>query len=129
MKNETNPLVSVVVSCYNHENYIKESLLSVLNQTYQNIELIVFDDGSIDNSADIIEALSKEYDFFFQRQENIGLTATSNKAIKTVPISKRGFDDIHPKVYRSGVVCSFCLLIRGCQAYNGDSDLLLCRLL
>ena len=82
MKNETNPLVSVVVPCYNHENYIKESLLSVLNQTYQNIELIVFDDGSIDNSANIIEALSKEYDFFFQRQKNIGLTPTLNKAIE-----------------------------------------------
>jgi len=82
MKNEATPLVSVVVSCYNHENYIEECLLSVLSQTYQNIELIVFDDGSIDNSVNIIDELSREHHFFFQSQENIGLTATSNKAIK-----------------------------------------------
>lgn len=81
MINEKEPLVSVVVSCYNHEKYIEECLLSVLRQTYKNIELIVFDDGSVDKSADIIEVLSKKYNFFFQRQKNIGLTATSNKAI------------------------------------------------
>ncbi|MFW5444055.1 MAG: glycosyltransferase family 2 protein, partial [Methylococcaceae bacterium] len=46
------------------------------------IELIVFDDGSKDNSANLIEALSKKHHFFFQRQKNIGLTATSNNAIK-----------------------------------------------
>jgi len=97
MKDEISPLVSVVVSCYNHENYIKESLLSVLNQTYQNVELIVFDDGSVDKSADIIEALSKEYSFFFQRQKNIGLTATSNKAIKLCKgkyVAFLGSDDV-----------------------------------
>jgi len=97
MKNETPPLVSVVVSCYNHENYIKESLLSVLNQSYQNIELIVFDDGSVDNSADIIESLSKEHGFFFQRQENIGFTPTLNKAIKLCKgkyIAFLGSDDL-----------------------------------
>jgi len=97
MENETSPLVSVVVSCYNHEDYIKESLLSVLNQTYQNIELIVFDDGSVDKSAGIIEELSKEYHFFFQRQENIGLTATSNKAIELCKgkyVAFLGSDDV-----------------------------------
>jgi len=97
MKNKTLPLVSVVVSCYNHENYIKESLFSVLNQTYQNIELIVFDDGSVDSSADIIDSLSKEHDFFFQRQENIGLTPTLNKAIKVCKgkyIAFLGSDDL-----------------------------------
>jgi len=97
MKNKTLPLVSVVVSCYNHENYIKESLLSVLNQSYQNIELIVFDDGSVDNSADIIETLSKEHGFFFQGQENIGFTPTLNKAIKLCKgkyIAFLGSDDL-----------------------------------
>jgi len=97
MKNEIHPLVSVVVSCYNHESYIKESLLSVLNQSYQNIELIVFDDGSVDKSADIIDTLSKEHGFFFQRQENIGFTPTLNKAIKICKgkyIAFLGSDDL-----------------------------------
>jgi len=97
MNNEILPLVSVVVSCYNHELYIKESILSVLNQTYKNIELIVFDDGSVDNSASIIEALSKEHGFFFQRQKNIGFTPTLNKAIKLCKgkyIAFLGSDDL-----------------------------------
>ena len=97
MTNEILPLVSVVVSCYNHELYIKESILSVLNQTYKNIELIVFDDGSVDNSASIIEALSKEHGFFFQRQKNIGFTPTLNKAIKLCKgkyIAFLGSDDL-----------------------------------
>jgi len=97
MKNETLPLVSVVVSCYNHEYYIKESLLSVLNQTYQNIELIVFDDGSKDNSVNVIEALSKKHGFFFHSQENIGFTPTLNKAIKLCKgkyIAFLGSDDL-----------------------------------
>ena len=82
MGNKITPLVSVVISCYNHEKYIEDCILSVLKQTYKNIELIVYDDGSADKSADIIDELSKKYLFFFQSQENIGYTATLNKAIK-----------------------------------------------
>ncbi len=91
------PLVSVVVSCYNHEEYIAACLLSVLEQTYKNIELIVFDDGSVDKSADIIETLSHKYHFFFQPQENIGYTSTLNKAIKLCKgkyIAFLGSDDL-----------------------------------
>ena len=82
MEDEKTPLVSVVISCYNHEAFIEDSILSVLKQTYDNIELIVFDDGSADKSADKLEELSKKHHFFFQRQENIGYTATLNRAIK-----------------------------------------------
>lgn len=42
------PLVSVVVPCYNHQKYVAETIESIINQTYKNIELIVIDDGSKD---------------------------------------------------------------------------------
>ena len=43
-------LVSVIIPAYNHEQYIQESIKSVINQTYQNIELVVIDDGSKDST-------------------------------------------------------------------------------
>lgn len=76
------PLVSVVVPCYNHEKYVKETIESILNQTYKNIELIVIDDGSKDNSPRIIQALADEYGFTFIHRSNKGLSATLNEGIK-----------------------------------------------
>ena len=48
------PLVSIVITCYNYADYVAESIESALNQTYKNIEIIVINDGSTDNSLDII---------------------------------------------------------------------------
>jgi len=75
-------LVSVVVPCYNHEKYIEECILSIVNQTYKNIELIVIDDGSKDNSSAILERLQKQYGFFLELQSNMGIAKTLNKAIR-----------------------------------------------
>jgi len=94
---ENNPLVSIIVPCYNHEAYIEESILSVLKQTYSNIELIVIDDGSSDSSAEILERLQQEHSFYFERQANQGLTKTLNKAIKMAKgkyIAPLGSDDL-----------------------------------
>jgi len=91
------PLVSIIVSCYNHEAYIEECILSILKQTYNNIELIVIDDGSSDSSAEILEKLQQEHSFYFERQKNQGLTKTLNKAIKMAKgkyIAPLGSDDI-----------------------------------
>jgi glycosyltransferase involved in cell wall biosynthesis len=49
------PLLSFVVTSYNYSKYIEDTLNSIIHQTYKNIELIVVDDGSTDNSAEIIE--------------------------------------------------------------------------
>lgn len=51
-------MVSVIIVVYNGEKYIKQAIESVLNQTYKNIELIVADDGSIDNTAEIVKKYS-----------------------------------------------------------------------
>lgn len=93
----TCPLVSVIVACYNHQDYIEECLLSILNQTYRNIELIVIDDGSKDNSHNIIENLREKYDFYYQTQNNVGLSRTLNKALGVARgkyVSCIGSDDV-----------------------------------
>lgn len=75
------PLVSVVIPCYNHEQYVEQSLNSVFNQTYKNIELIVIDDGSSDNSIAVVKKMQEEHDFTFVTQENMGVCRTLNKAV------------------------------------------------
>ncbi len=76
-----NPLVSVLVPCYNHEEYIEECILSIINQTYKNIEIIVVDDGSKDNSSAILERLALEHCFYFEKQQNMGVSKTLNKCL------------------------------------------------
>jgi len=83
LKIENNmPLVSVVVPCYNHEKYVEETIESIVNQTYKNIEFIVIDDGSKDNSVKIIQELADKYNFTFIHRSNKGLSATLNEGIK-----------------------------------------------
>ncbi|WP_296187641.1 glycosyltransferase family 2 protein [Pseudomonas sp. UBA1879] len=76
------PLVSILVPCFNHERYIEESLLSVLKQDYDNFELIVVNDGSTDASAEKIEALRRSHDFQFYQQDNQGVSAALNHALR-----------------------------------------------
>jgi alpha-1,3-rhamnosyltransferase len=76
------PLVSVIIPSYNHQKYVQKTIESIVNQTYDNFELIVIDDGSKDNSREILTKLAKKYDFTLIFQENQGLSKTLNYAIK-----------------------------------------------
>ncbi len=59
--NERTPLLSLIVANYNKESYIRDCLDSILDQTYKNLEIIVSDDGSTDQSLAIIEEYGKKY--------------------------------------------------------------------
>lgn len=56
---QTQPLVSVIIPNFNHARYLPERIDSVLGQTYKNIEVIILDDCSTDNSRNIIKQYSK----------------------------------------------------------------------
>lgn len=75
------PLVSILVPCYNHERYIEECLLSILKQDYDNIELIVINDGSTDSSGEKIKALAATHSFQYYEQANQGVSAALNHAL------------------------------------------------
>jgi alpha-1,3-rhamnosyltransferase len=75
------PCVSVIIASYNHGLYIEASICSVMAQSYANIELLVVDDGSKDDSVERIARLQKRYGFDFLAQENQGLSRTLNSAI------------------------------------------------
>lgn len=83
MDKKMTKLISVVVTCYNHENYIEQCLRSIFNQTYRNIELIVLDDGSTDSSNKIIQEVLTDSPFVttFESHKNIGVVRTRNKGL------------------------------------------------
>ena len=58
----TNPrlLISVIMPCYNAEEYVAEAINSVINQSYPNVELIIVDDGSSDKSYEICQSFVAE---------------------------------------------------------------------
>ena len=58
--NEMPEIISVIIPVYNLENYIKECIESILEQTYQNFQIILVDDCSLDNSVAVIEELQKK---------------------------------------------------------------------
>jgi len=75
------PLVSVITPCYNGEKFIADAIESVLNQTYQNWELIIIDDGSTDNSKDIVQRYVNNEIILIKHKYNKGIAKTKNTGI------------------------------------------------
>lgn len=76
-------LISVIIPSFNHKRYVIQSITSVLDQTWRDLDLIVIDDGSTDGSADLIEQIKRERGGFrFVRRENRGLIKTLNQGLQ-----------------------------------------------
>ncbi len=81
-----NNLVSVLIPAYNHEKYVQEAIKSIINQTYQNIELIVVDDGSKDSTWQKIQEMKNECEkrfvrVHFETKGNEGTCKTFNRLL------------------------------------------------
>lgn len=90
-------VVSVIMSVYNAEEYLKEAIDSILSQTFQQFEFIIVDDASTDASYSIIKGYTDKRIRIIQNEKNIGLTKSLNKALKYATgkyIARMDADDI-----------------------------------
>lgn len=87
MSNNNQPLVSVVIPCYNSEKWIIEALNSVSSQSYKNTEIIIVDDGSTDGTKDIVLSYDKKIRYYYQINKgpaaarNVGIEKSKGKYV------------------------------------------------
>ena len=92
-----NPKVTVLMPVYNCEKYLRESIESILNQTFKDFEFLIINDGSSDKSAEIVESYNDNRINFVQNEKNIGLAASLNRGLdiaKGEYIARMDADDI-----------------------------------
>ena len=91
------PKVTVLMSVYNGQKYLREAINSILNQTFKDFEFIIIDDCSIDKTKDIILSYKDSRIRFIENKKNIGLTKSLNKGLKIARgkyIARMDVDDI-----------------------------------
>ena len=75
------PLVSVCIPAYNNAEYIKDTIDSILNQTYQKIELVIVDDNSKDNTYELIREIGDERIKLYHNDKNLGMSGNWNRCL------------------------------------------------
>lgn len=95
------PLVSVILPVYNAGAVVKESITSIVNQKYRNLEIIICNDGSSDNSESVIKKFNDPRIRYFHNNENKGLIKSLNASLKLAQgdlIARMDADDVaHPE--------------------------------
>lgn len=94
------PDISAIMPVYNGEKYIRETIDSILNQTFTNFEFIIVNDGSTDDTQEIVESYNDERIKLYKLRENLGVGAASNYAVRKAQgkyIARVDSDDIYHK--------------------------------
>lgn len=118
MNNQTKPLISVVTVCYNAVNELEETMLSVLNQTYDNIEYIVIDGGSKDGTVDVIKKYADKIAYWVSEPDkgiydamNKGIRAAKGEWINFMNAGDRFYDEeVIRKVFSRVDLCQYSLI-------------------
>lgn len=124
--------VSIIVPVYNAEKFIDKCVNSLINQTYQNTEIILVNDGSTDSSYKILKKYSKKYDnIFLYTQKNKGSGETRNRGIKLAKgdyITFVDADDYIENNYIEKLISkskNMDIVICGYKRYDSKSNLLM----
>jgi glycosyltransferase involved in cell wall biosynthesis len=127
------PLISIIVPVYNVGPFLKECLDSILGQTYQNLEIILIDDGSTDDSKNIIDAYAKKYkNIKAIHQKHQGVSSARNAGIVNVSgewvsfidpddyVKKDFIENLHNVVTQNKADISSC----GFESFSEDGGIL-----
>ncbi len=105
-----NPKISVIIPVYNREKYIKNCLEVITNQTYKDLEIIIVNDGSSDNSINIINTFTDERIKLIHHEKNQGLSAARNTGIDNATGKYIHFmdddDEVNPEFYKYLITAS-----------------------
>ena len=82
MEEENKGKISIIIPTYNRSNYVKRAVESVLDQSYENTEIIVIDDASVDDTRETIESIKDKRIKYIRNKENKGANFSRNKGIK-----------------------------------------------
>lgn len=109
-------LVTIIVPCYNSEKYLDTCFESLLSQDYENVQLIVVNDGSIDNSEKIIlryaeQIKTKGWEFVYKYQNNQGAAAAVNNVLKDVKGEYLMLYDADDIIYANNISCKVAAFI------------------
>ena len=85
--------ITVIIPTYNRANIISKSIESVLNQTYNNIELIIVDDGSTDNTEEVIASIKDDRIKYYKLKKNSGTAIARNYGIEKSTCKYIAFQD------------------------------------
>jgi len=107
------PLVSIIIPCYNHSHYLPAAIESLLKQSYSPIEIIVVDDGSIDNTKEVAQSYPQVTYIF---QTNQGLSASRNTGITKSKGSYLVFLDADDWLYPNAIKTNFGYLQQNVDA-------------
>lgn len=118
-KLKDNPLISIVTVVFNGEEFLEETIKSVLNQTYDNLEYIIIDGGSVDGTVDIIKKYENRISYWLSEGDN-GIYDAMNKGIKIANGKWINFMNAGDKFYNNDI----CYEIFNDGKYFTDADIL-----